>query len=109
MLVLPCSNNVGGGLTPISLDPPEHTKDREHLSVALSRKGVVELAPGVRQLAIELIEDLKGKGQCNFMADFAFKLPIIVFLRLVDLPEHHRLDLLAQVSKIIHQGARQKS
>jgi cytochrome P450 len=105
MLVVPRSNNIGGGLTPISLDPPEHTKYREHLSVALSRKGVVELAPGVRQLAIELIEDLKGKGQCNFMADFAFKLPIIVFLRLVDLPEHHRLDLLEQVSKIIHPGS----
>lgn len=106
MLVVPKSNNPPGqGFTPIHLDPPEHTKYRHHLSVALSRKGVAELAPGVRQLAIELIEGLKPKGQCDFMADFAFQMPIIVFLRLVDLPEHHRLELLEQVAKIIRPGS----
>lgn len=106
MLVVPKSNNPAGqGFTPIHLDPPEHTKYRQHLSVALSRKGVAELAPGVRQLAIELIEGLKPKGKCDFMADFAFQMPIIVFLRLVDLPEHHRLALLEQVAKIIRPGS----
>lgn len=105
-LVVPKSNNpTGEGFTPIHLDPPEHTKYRHHLSVALSRKGVAELAPGVRQLAIDLIEGLKDKGACEFMADFAFQLPIIVFLRLVDLPESHRLGLLEEVAKIIRPGS----
>jgi len=105
-LVVPLSNNPQGeGFVPIHLDPPEHTKYRHHLSVALSRKGVAELAPGVRQLAIELIEGLQPKGRCDFMADFAFQLPIIVFLRLVDLPEEHRLGLLEQVAQIIRPGS----
>ncbi len=105
LLVVPRCNNPAVGFTPIHLDPPEHTKYRNHLSIALSRKGVAELAPGVRQLAIELIENLQPKGRCDFMADFAFQLPIIVFLRLVDLPEHHRLELLEQVAKIIRPGS----
>lgn len=105
-LVVPRDNNpAGGGFTPIHLDPPEHTKYRHHLSVALSRKGVAELAPGVRKLAVDLIEELKPKGGCDFMADFAFQLPIIVFLRLVDLPEEHRLALLDQVAMIIRPGS----
>jgi len=105
MLVVPRSNNPPGrGFNPIHLDPPEHTKYRNHLSVALSRKGVAELAPGVRQLAIDLIEGLKPKGGCEFMEDFAFQLPIIVFLRLVDLPEEHRDALLPQVAQIIRPG-----
>ncbi|ASG22254.1 cytochrome P450 [Nitrospirillum viridazoti] len=106
MLVVPRANNPAGeGFTPIHQDPPDHTKYRHHLSVALSRKGVAELAPGVRQLAIELIEGLKPKGGCDFMTDFAFQLPIIVFLRLVDLPEEHRLGLLEEVAKIIRPGS----
>lgn len=105
MLVVPKSNNSSDGFVPIFLDPPEHGKYRTHLSVALSRKGVAELAPGVRDLAIDLIEELKPHGQCEFMADFAFKLPIIVFLRLVDLPVEHREALLEQVAKIIRPGS----
>jgi len=104
-LVVPRSNNTGDGFVPIFLDPPEHTKYRTHLSVALSRKGVAELAPGVRQLAIELIEDLVPRGGCEFMGDFAFKLPIIVFLRLVDLPEEHREALLEKVAQVIRPGS----
>lgn len=105
MLVVPRSNNSGDGFVPIFLDPPEHGKFRTHLSVALSRKGVSELAPGVRQLAVDLIEGLKPRGGCEFMADFAFQLPIIVFLRLVDLPLDHREALLEQVAKIIRPGS----
>jgi cytochrome P450 len=105
LLVVPRSNNPEKGLIPIFLDPPEHSNYRRHLSLALSRKSVAELVPGVRSLAIDLIEDLQPKGGCEFMADFAFKLPIIVFLRLVDLPEEHRETLLSEVAKIIRPGS----
>ena len=105
MLVVPRGNNPPEGFVPIFLDPPEHTKYRTHLSVALSRKGVAELAPGVRALAVELIDELAPKGGCDFMADFAFQLPIIVFLRLVDLPLEHRPALLDQVARIIRPGS----
>lgn len=105
-LVVPASNNPPGhGFVPIHLDPPEHTKYRQHLSLALSVKSVHELAPSVRELATRLIEELKPRGGCEFMADFAFQLPIIVFMRLVDLPEEHRLGLLEEVAKIIRPGS----
>lgn len=105
LLVLPRGNNPEVGFVPIFLDPPEHTKYRVHLSVALSRKAVSELAPSVRALAVELIEGLKPKGGCEFMSEFAFQLPIIVFLRLVDLPVEDRPKLLAEVAKIIRPGS----
>lgn len=106
MTVVPKSlNPPGRGLNPVHLDPPEHTKYRQLLSLALSRKSVAELTPSVRNLAVELIEDLRVKGKCEFMADFAFKLPVIVFLRLVDLPVESRIDLLDLVSALIHPGS----
>jgi cytochrome P450 len=103
-LVVPAANNAKDGFVPIALDPPEHTKYRNHLSIALSRKGVAELVPGVRALAVELIEGLQPKGGCEFMSEFAFKLPIIVFLKLVDLPLEHREGLLEEVAKVIRPG-----
>jgi cytochrome P450 len=104
-LVVPRSNNPPGrGFVPIHLDPPEHTKYRDHLSLALSRKSVGEMQQGIREFCIELIEDLQPRGGCEFVADFAFHLPIRVFLRLVDLPEAHRLALLDEVSQMIHPG-----
>jgi cytochrome P450 len=105
MLVVPASNNPAKGFVPIALDPPEHTKYRSHLSLALSRKAVADLAPGVRELAVELIQGLQPKGGCEFMADFAFQLPIIVFLKLVDLPLDHRPALLEEVAKVIRPGS----
>lgn len=105
-LVVPASNNPPGhGFVPIHLDPPEHTKYRQHLSVALSVREVSQLAPGVRKLAVEIIDELKPRGECDFIAEFAFQLPIIVFMRLVDLPEEHRLGLLDEVAKIIRPGS----
>jgi cytochrome P450 len=105
VLVVPRANNPPGrGFVPIHLDPPEHTQYRAHLSLALSRKQVHEMTEGIRSFTIGLIEELQPRGACDFVADFAFHMPIRVFLRLVDLPEEHRLGLLAEVSKMIHPG-----
>lgn len=103
-LLIPQRLSEGPRMVPITLDPPEHTKYRMHLSLALSVKSVHELSDSVRTLAIELIEGLAAKGSCEFMGDFAFQLPIIVFMRLVDLPEEDRNPLLEEVKKIIQPG-----
>jgi hypothetical protein len=38
-------------------------------------------------LTVELIEGFAGKGECEFIGEFAKMLPIVIFLRLVDLPQ----------------------
>jgi cytochrome P450 len=47
-----------------------------------------------RAIAVELIESLRPKGECEFVRDFAEKLPIIVFLNMMDLPLDDREYLL---------------
>ena len=47
-----------------------------------------------RTIAVELIESLRPKGEYEFVRDFAEKLPIIVFLRMMDLPLDDREYLL---------------
>jgi cytochrome P450 len=103
MLMLPRENNPpkGRGFSPIHLDPPEHGIYRRLMQHALSRQTVVDMMPGIRATAIGLIEALKPKGGCDFIADFAFQLPTTVFLRLVDLPEAYQATLRSQVHRLV--------
>jgi len=80
---------------PIESDDPLHRTLRRPLNIALSPKGVSQLAVGARALAIELIEDLLPKGRCNFVSDFSLKMPMEIFLRIVDLPLKDREYLIS--------------
>jgi len=103
MLMLPRENNPakGQGFSPIHLDPPEHGIYRALMQHALSRQTVVDMMPGIRTTAIGLIEALKPKGGCDFIADFAFQLPTTVFLRLVNLPQEYHAGLRSRVTKLV--------
>ncbi len=81
---------------PIVADPPLHQYYRHPLSVALSPKRVHDLNSEMRALAVELIEGLQARGECEFVQDFSMHLPMIVFLRLVDLPVADRPWLIAR-------------
>lgn len=71
---------------PINLDPPEHTKFRAPLNSAFSPKAVMALRDDFRALAIEMIEAVRQRGSCEFMADIAEPLPVTLFLRIFGLP-----------------------
>jgi cytochrome P450 len=81
---------------PIVADPPLHRHYRHPLSMALSPKRVHDLHSEMRALAIELIEGFRDRGECEFVQDFSMHLPMIVFLRLVDLPLTDRAWLIAR-------------
>ena len=79
---------------PLELDPPEHGAYRRPLMQALLPKVVNTLESKVRDVTVSLIEGLRDKGGCEFIADFAKVLPIVVFLDMVDLPREDRAYLL---------------
>jgi cytochrome P450 len=82
---------------PIMADPPVHRYFRQPLNLALGPKHVNVLSEKARALAIELIDELKGRGECEFMADFAMHLPMTIFLHMVDLPLSDREWLISRV------------
>ncbi|VVT10468.1 cytochrome P450 [Erythrobacter sp. EC-HK427] len=73
-------------LIPLSLDPPEHRPFRKLLNDNLGPKPLRAFEEPIEQLTIELIESFKDKGRCNFVTDFAERLPVTIFMMLVDLP-----------------------
>jgi cytochrome P450 len=83
---------------PLEYDPPDHAALRKVLLPAFTPNAVKRWSAEARVLAIELIEGLCGQGRCEFIADFAQQLPIIIFLRMMDLPMADRIPLLAAIN-----------
>ncbi len=83
---------------PLEYDPPEHAPLRKTLVPAFLPTAVKRWSEEVRRLTIELIEGFKAQGSCEFVADFAQQLPIIIFLKMMNLPLGDRLALLESVN-----------
>ena len=88
-------------LAPLEYDPPEHTPYRQLLSPAFGPAVMQKLEGDLRRLALELLEQIVPRGRCEFFDDFAKRLPVITFLRLVNLPLEDREHLLDLTEKSV--------
>ena len=81
-------------LVPIEADPPRQGKYRALFASAFTSLAIKQLEQGARALAVGLAEEMKPRGRCEFVTEFAQHLPIKIFMEMVDLPEADRLTLL---------------
>ena len=91
-------------LLPIEMDPPEHARYRSILNQFFTPRAIKSLQEEARLLAIELIDGFKGAGHCEFINDFSMKLPITIFMKMVDQP----LDDLEQLLEWTEMTVRPK-
>jgi cytochrome P450 len=71
---------------PNEIDPPRHTEFRKIILPSLMSKRLQPVEDRAREITISLIDELVGSGECEFIEDFASKLPLTVFLEFVELP-----------------------
>lgn len=77
--------------TLILTDPPEHTRYRKVVQKALSpARTVRELTPVIEQLVDELIDEFVERGECDFVAEFAYPLPMRVISTILGIPLEKR-------------------
>ena len=85
-------------LPPITTDPPNHTQLRAPLNKAFSPKSMMALSNDVRTLAAELIDKVANRGECDFLAEVAEPLPVLIFMKLMGMP----MDRLAEFREWVH-------
>lgn len=88
-------------LVPISFDPPEHTRFRKILQPFFSPKTLNEMLPSLQKQALDIIDDVVMKGECEVVADIAIPYPSQVFLTLFGLPLEDRDRLIAWKDSVI--------
>ncbi|MDI5978129.1 cytochrome P450 family protein [Amycolatopsis magusensis] len=75
-------------------NPPDHTRLRKLVSAAFTRRRIDELAPRIRELTAELLDDLARAGAGGQPADlvslFGYPLPMTVICELVGVPDDRR-------------------
>jgi cytochrome P450 len=85
--------------TPISLDPPDHTKYRAPLAAPFGPKAIKARTEEIRALAGALIEAVAPQGRCEFISAVAEPLPVQVFMKMMGLP----LERLAEFRDLVHE------
>jgi cytochrome P450 len=88
-------------LVPISFDPPEHTRFRKILQPFFSPHTLKEMLPSLQTQAIELIDEIAARAECEVVADVAIPYPSQVFLTLFGLPLEDRDRLIAWKDSVI--------
>ncbi|MGF6640481.1 cytochrome P450 [Paraburkholderia sp. MM6662-R1] len=96
-------------LVPLELDPPEHTAYRNLITPAFLPQAIASLESDVRSLAIELMEEIAPRGECEFVSEFSKILPIVIFLRLADLPLSDRAQLLEWAEWAVRGNVEQRN
>ncbi|WP_319798853.1 cytochrome P450 [Nitrobacter sp.] len=86
---------------PLTSDPPAHTAYRGVVAPLFTPKHIASLEAGIRAYTNEVAQRIKAKGSCDFMEDFANEMPIVVFLRFIDLPLSDRSRLLELASAVV--------
>lgn len=75
--------------TMLTADPPAHTRYRKLAMQAFTMKRVEQMGAYVAQVTNELIDGLLPKGGCEFKAEFANHLPMIVIADSLGVPRAH--------------------
>jgi len=87
----------------LAMDPPRHTRMRGLVSRAFTPRRVSDLEPRVRALARHYIDEIIESGRCDFIADFAGKLPMDVISEMLGVPESDRAELRQWADDVVHR------
>jgi cytochrome P450 len=68
-------------------NPPDHTRMRGLIAGTFTMRRIHALRPVVEQLTDRLLDRLAGESTVDFMAEFAYRLPVAVIGALLGVPE----------------------
>ena len=87
----------------LAMDPPRHTRMRSLVSRGFTPRRVSDLEPRIRELAARYLDECAERGGCDFIADFAGKLPMDVISELLGLPASDRAMLRGWADTVVQR------
>jgi hypothetical protein len=87
----------------LAMDPPRHDRLRALVSRGFTPRRVLALEPRIRALSIAYLDAFAERGACDFIRDFAGKLPMDVVSELLGVPEADRAQLRTWADLVVHR------
>jgi cytochrome P450 len=88
-------------MTPIMMDPPEHTRLRAPLQKTFSPKTVMALKSEIQDLATRLVDAVVPLGRADFVAAVTEQFPVRIFLKMMGLPDDRIDEFRALVRQVL--------
>ena len=85
----------------INQDSPHHTRLRKLVNAGFTPRMIRRMDAHIRDLAREVIDRVAHKGECDFVAEIASELPLLVIAELVGCPPEDRAQLLTWSNELI--------
>ena len=77
----------------ISMDDPEHSRQRRIISRGFTPRRVRDLAEHIREVTTSIIDEVAGRGEIDFVEEFAIHVPLIVIAEMMGLDPDTRMKL----------------
>lgn len=74
----------------ISMDPPQHRQFRNLVSPSFTPRALEPLRERIRGITQELLDQVRAKGQIDFVPELAYPLPTIVIAEMLGVPTSDR-------------------
>ncbi len=88
----------------VSMDGPEHTRQRRLISAGFTPRMVGRLEEQMRRWAASIVDDALARGTCNFVQDVAYRLPMHVIADVVGIPVEDRAWLFTLTNDFLAAG-----
>ncbi len=86
---------VAAPMSIISMDDPEHTRQRRLINKGFTPRMVRQLSEHMREITNEIIDEVAAEGEIDFVEDLAIHVPLIVIAELMGLDPAQRQKLYA--------------
>jgi cytochrome P450 len=87
----------------LAMDPPRHTRMRALVSRGFTPRRIADLEPRIRELTRQYIDRFIATGRCDFIRDFAGKLPMDVISEMLGVPVADRDQLCRWAELVVHR------
>ncbi len=88
----------------INMDDPRHARLRRLVSSGFTPKELNKLLDSVRTAAIEIIDNVAAKGECDFVREIAAELPLRIICDMTGVPQSLRQTVFEQTNIILGVG-----
>lgn len=87
----------------LAMDPPRHTRMRALVSRGFTPRRVADLEPRIREITRDHLSRIQDSGHCDFIADFAGRIPMDVISEMLGVPTSDRDRLRAWADDVVHR------
>lgn len=88
----------------INMDDPRHARLRRIVSRGFTPRMLQQLDDSILELATRIIDDVEGRGGCDFVPDVAARLPLAIICNMMGIPESQYELVFDQTNIILSSG-----